>query len=221
EADGAGGAVLAAQLVQVDGPEDAERDRHQRGEPGGEERPDDGGVHATAVDAVLAGEVRGEELPGHDPAAPGDHVPDDGDERHERHHEGEGDDGGGGPVGQPPAGAEPGPGEVERLADGRVDERHQAAPRKRTCTRLTITRPRTLTTIVSTRRKTPSAMSAERNVPEDSPNWLTMTAGMASPVAKRLATIWGRDPMTRATAIVSPMARTRPSIVATTVPPKL
>jgi hypothetical protein len=46
-----------------------------------------------------------------------------------------------------------------------------------------------------------------------------MTAGSESPDASTLAVIWALLPMTRATAIVSPIARPRPSITAPTRPP--
>ena len=48
------------------------------------------------------------------------------------------------------------------------------------------------------------------------------TAAMASPGSNRLARdLAGSEPMTRATAIVSPMARPRPSMTAPTSPPRL
>ena len=56
-------------------------------------------------------------------------------------------------------------------------------------------------------------------VARDSGRLRAITAGMASPAANRLATICGLAPMTSAMAIVSPMARPRPSIIAPTMPP--
>ena len=46
-----------------------------------------------------------------------------------------------------------------------------------------------------------------------------MTDGSESPDENRFAVMVGREPITRATAIVSPIARPRPSITAPTMPP--
>ena len=46
-----------------------------------------------------------------------------------------------------------------------------------------------------------------------------MTDGNESPEENRLAVIAGDEPITRATAIVSPIARPRPSMTAPTMPP--
>ena len=40
-----------------------------------------------------------------------------------------------------------------------------------------------------------------------SPHWLAITAGIESPEPKRFFVIWGEEPITSATAIVSPRAR--------------
>src|SRR5262249_47674098 len=106
------------------------------------------------------------------------------------------------------------------LLDLSVDDRHQA-PLSLRSKRPTIVRAETLTRIVRTKSTTPRPMRAERCRGPDSPNWLAMTAAMASPGAKRFAVICALAPMTRASAMVSPMARPRPSMTAPTMPPRL
>src|SRR6202012_3273446 len=95
---------------------------------------------------------------------------------------------------------------------------HQA-PLERRVERATTPRAMTLMMMVRANSSTPSPISAARNSPEASPNWFAMTAGMESPAANRWDVITGDDPMTSATAIVSPMARPRPSREAPTMPP--
>ena len=74
--------------------------------------------------------------------------------------------------------------------------------------------------MVSTNSVRPIAISALRLCQwSASPHWKAMTDGSESPDEKRLAVIVGDEPITSATAIVSPIARPRPSITAPTMPP--
>src|SRR5262249_38669214 len=136
------------------------------------------------------------------------------DHEHERDHHQDGRD----PVlGAPPA---------FRLAEvGRLPGcgrgGHQA-PLFRRADRSTIPRAKTVMMIVKANRSTPSPISPARNSPEASPNWLAMTAGMLLPGTNRCVVITlSAEPITSAAAIVSPMARPRPSSTAPTMPPLL
>ena len=73
--------------------------------------------------------------------------------------------------------------------------------------------------IVRTNSVSPRAI--ERGAPQlaASPHWLAMTAGIESPGENNLAVMSGEEPITRAAAIVSPIARPRPSMTAPTMPP--
>ena len=74
---------------------------------------------------------------------------------------------------------------------------------------------------VITNSTTPRPISAAVWTPPDSPNWRTMIAGIVSPRPNTFGVICADAPITRATAMVSPMARPRPSMTAPTMPPKL
>ena len=69
-----------------------------------------------------------------------------------------------------------------------------------------------------TNSTTPSPMSAARCMPVASPNSLAMTPAIVSPDEKRCVVICALEPIVSATAIVSPIARPRPSITAPTMP---
>ena len=62
--------------------------------------------------------------------------------------------------------------------------------------------------MVMTNSTTPSPINAARNVPLASPNWLAMTAAMASWGAKRWTDRDGVDPMTKKKDAVYALART-------------
>ena len=61
-------------------------------------------------------------------------------------------------------------------------------------------------------------MSDDRWRPSASANSFAITAAIESPDEKRCPVIWWLEPITSATAIVSPMARPSPSITAPTTP---
>src|SRR6266496_275118 len=98
---------------------------------------------------------------------------------------------------------------------------HVAAPCMRASVRRTTTRAARLTSTVIANSTTPRPISAAVNVPDDSPNCWTMTAAILLPPAKMLGVMAVAPPITRATAMVSPMARPSPSITPPTRPPKL
>src|SRR5262249_57810841 len=81
---------------------------------------------------------------------------------------------------------------------------HQALP----CSAAppTIARAMTLMMIVNANSSTPSPISAARNVPEASPNWFAMTAGMESPGANRCDGIGACEPNPSGSAMVPPSA---------------
>ena len=68
---------------------------------------------------------------------------------------------------------------------------------------------------------TPHPMSAARWVPLASPNWFAMMLASVSPGPRMFAVIRADHPMTRAMAIVSPIARPSPIIVPATIPLRL
>src|SRR5215813_12495482 len=207
--------ALAAVLVEVDRAEHAERHGHGRGDRHDQERaeyrrPDSAYVRRHH----LRRDGGGEELPADDLDTAGDHR--DQDEHQRDHDEDERDHhqhGRYAVLGAPPAGRLA---EVGLLPGG---DGHQALP----CSAAppTIARAMMLTMIVNANRSTPSPISAAWNTPEDSPNWLAMTAGMESPGANRWDVIVADEPITSAAAIVSPIARPRPSSTAPTTPPWL
>src|SRR5215472_17226429 len=175
EPDDAGQETVAAVLVDVDRREDADRHGYDRGQRRDQQRshdrrPDAADTHRCDVER----DVAGQEAPADGGHALGNHrvkdesQRDDHDRECDEHERGR----------DPALGAPPGP----RLAQ--VDRRSRTnccchhAPRCRAMERATIPRAMRLTMIVSTNRSTPSPRSAARNTPDDSPNWLAMTAGM-------------------------------------------
>ena len=70
------------------------------------------------------------------------------------------------------------------------------------------------TTIVIANNTTPSPISAERLTPVASPKLFAMIDAVVRPGANTFAVICVVPPITSATAIVSPMARPRPSMTA-------
>ena len=75
--------------------------------------------------------------------------------------------------------------------------------------------------IVMMKSRTPRPISADRCIPDASPNSFAITAGIELPGANRCDVIWAEDPITSAAAIVSPIARPSPSMTAPTTPPLL
>ena len=168
--------VLAAVLVEVDGAQDAERHRHDRGQRRDLERAEYRRPHPADAGREHVGRDRaaGQELPADDRGALGDDREQDESQRDDHEHERDHHEDGHDPVlGAPPA---------LRLAQvgclpGYGRGGHQA-PLFRRADRSTIPRARTLMMIVKTNRSTPRPISAARNSPEASPNWFAMTAGM-------------------------------------------
>ena len=108
---------------------------------------------------------------------------------------------------------------VTRRGRGRAvtrSPRPDTSPRRRTTSRAA-----TLITIVMAKRVTPSAISA--SIPSGVDSWkvLTILAAIVSPCWKMLALMAVPPPIRSATAIVSPSARPRPSMVAPMIPGRL
>src|SRR5919199_805688 len=76
--------------------------------------------------------------------------------------------------------------------------------------------------MVMANSSTPQAISADRpGGTPGSPKFSAITDARVLPEANRLGVIWVAAPTVSATAMVSPMARPRPSMTAPTMPPKL
>src|SRR5262249_28265096 len=210
-------AVLAV-LLQVDGTEDAEGHRHQRGEAGGEDGANDGRSHSGAGSSD-GRDVLSEEVPGDRLGPLLNHRDENEPERDEHDDEGQSHQDRRDPVPDGSPGsfrAEVGRRHLRRRGQGRGH-----SPRVLLIERFTMARAERFTMIVMMNGTTPSPIKAARQSPELSPNSLAMTAGMEYPGANRLAVICGLEPITRAAAIVSPMARPRPRVTAPTTPPLL
>src|SRR6185295_14421080 len=183
--------ALLAVLVEVDGAEHPERDGHEGGRAGDDERADHGRAHAAAEPAVRVRDVLGQEVPAHDAGALGDDVVDDQAEWYHGQEQGQQHRAGGQPVDDAPAerqGLAPqirlagcaalrAAGRTLRLLAGRGG--HAAAPFILISARRTTKRASRLTTTVITNSTTPRPMSADRWTPDDSPNCWTITDGSA------------------------------------------
>src|SRR5262249_31525942 len=109
-----------------------------------------------------------------------------------------------------------------RLAEVRLlsgDDGHQALP----CSAAppTIARAMTLMMIVNANRSTPSPTGGAGTAPAAARTWLARPGGWERPGANGCDVTVAAEPITSAAAIVSPIARPRPSSTAPTMPPLL
>src|SRR5262249_40098948 len=219
-ADDRGEARVLAVLDEVERDADPDRDGDRRGERDHRDRAEDRRLDATGIPEERAGGIRAEEVPRDRPRALLDQVVEDQDERHERDRGGHGQAPARDLVAAAAAGAD------RRERRGGTHSAHAAASAltmpgaaSPATTRLRV--PRTtnqraamLTSSVSTNSTRPAAISAARwrLLLAASPNSLAITAASVYPWLKIVCPMFGALPMTSVTAIVSPIARPRPSI---------
>src|SRR5262249_27010157 len=145
----------------------------------------------------------GEEAPAQPGHPAGDHQPEHGDQGNQRHAEGERAEARHHPVHGPPA-------------NDRLHAAARAGPRRDMRTRR---RAAMLSATVTAKRIRPRAASAEVcSSSLASANSFAIPAGSEYPGAKSDARMVGEFPITIVTAMVSPRARPRPSMVAPTMP---